>query len=116
MSERGSERIPDWAKRERVSDLAWIQENWHVFFPAAQRVYEQSGRGALVTDTTTLIRHGGGESNPFAYLPAQEIERQEWRDVIRMVRAYDPSWELVCVLLKRGRESAYRIGIPSQEK
>ena len=88
----------------------------HIFCPAAAKGFEESGRGAIVSDTTTLVKHEGGESNPFAYLPASEIEQQEWNDVIRMVKAYEPDWEFVCVLLKQGRESAYRVGVPSEKK
>ncbi len=117
MPERGeSKRIPPWAERERGRDLAWIQENLHIFWPAATKGFETSGRGAIVSDTTTLIKHEGGESNPFAYLPASEIERHRWSDVIRMVKAYEPDWEFVCVLLKQDRESAYRVGVPQQKK
>jgi hypothetical protein len=116
MSERDPKRMPDWAKRERASDLAWLAENMHVFFPAAKHGFEEAGRGAIVADTTTLVEHEGGASNPFAYMPVGEIEEQRWKDVIRMVRAYDPAWELVAVLLKKGRESAYRIGLPGEKK
>jgi hypothetical protein len=116
MPERVPKQIPDWAKRERASDLAWLAENLHVFFPAARAGFEQVGRGAIVTDTTTLVKHSGGESHPFAYMPAEEIYRSEWVDAIRMVKAYDPTWELVAVLLKQGRESVYRLGVPSAKK
>lgn len=108
--------IPDWAKRERASDLTWIQENLHVFFPAAQSEFGKLGRGAIVTDVTTLVSHPAGESHPFFYLPLVGIEEQKWGDAIRMVNAYDPTWELVTVLLKRGRESAYRVGVPALKK
>lgn len=108
--------IPEWAQRERAQDLEWISENLHLFWPAAAQGLAESGRGAIVSDTTTLVKHKNGASHPYFYLPQQEIEQQSWRDVIRMVRTYDPSWELVAVLLKRGRESAYRIGVPSQRK
>jgi len=64
----------------------------------------------------TLVSHPAGESHPFFYLPLVGIEQQKWGDVIRMVKAYDPTWELVTVLLKTGRESAYRIGVPSARK
>jgi hypothetical protein len=116
MPEREPRKIPEWAKRERASDLAWIAENLHVFFPAARAGFEQVGRGAIVTDTTTLVKHERGESHPFAYVPSEEIYKGEWLDAIRMVREYDPSWEFVAVLLKQGRESAYRIGVPAQRK
>ena len=38
--------IPEWAVQERLSDLAWIQENLAVFWPAAQAQYRCEGRGA----------------------------------------------------------------------
>jgi hypothetical protein len=116
MGREEAKSIPPWAARERGRDIAWIQENWHIFWPAAANGFEESGRSAIVTDTTTLVRHGGGESNPFAYLPAEEIYGREWLDAIRMVREYAPRWELVTVLLKGSRESACRIGVPSQKK
>ena len=109
-------QIPEWAKRERNEDLRWIQENLYVFFPAALSEFEKVGRGAIVTDITTLVSHSEGESHPFFYLPLQGIEEQKWGDVIRMVRGYDPTWELVTVLIKQGRESSYRIGIPAMKK
>ena len=107
------QRFPRWAEQECGRDLAWIAENLHVFWPAAQRGFQEAGRGVLVVDTTTLVKHERGESNPFGYLPSGEAEQYEWEDVIRMVRAYDPSWEFVAVLLKGDRESAYRVGVPS---
>lgn len=114
MTER---EIPHWAKRERVGDLAWLGENLHVFWPAAERGFRDSGRGALVVDATTLVSHPKGKSNPFFYLPQAEIKKHDWADAIRMVSAYDPTWELVIVLLKSNdRESIYRIGVPSQRK
>jgi hypothetical protein len=107
--------IPEWAKKERASDMAWIQENLHVFVPAAQQGFADAGRGALVIDTTTLVRHEKGMSHPFVYLPEKAIEEQEtFFDALRMVRAYDPSWEIVSVLLKpQNRVSTYQIGVPS---
>lgn len=107
--------IPNWAKEERERDLAWIGENLHVFWPAAQRGFQESGRGAIVIDTTTLVRHEKGMSNPFIYLAEKAIEEKESLvNALRMVRQYDPSWEFVSVLLKpEGRESTYRIGVPA---
>ena len=101
--------IPDWAAKERASDLAWIKENWHIFWPAAERGYKESGRGAIVVDTTSRPT---GEGNPFIYLPEVEIEKMDDPDALRMVRQYDPTWELVAMLLKsEGRVSTYRVGI-----
>ena len=112
MPARGE--IPDWAKRERARDLRWIQENLHVLWLAARQGFEQSGRGAVVTDTTIApVKHQGGEGHPMYYLPAEQIEQQRWEEVKRLVRGYDPTWEFVAVFLKPGRESAYRIGVPA---
>ena len=106
--------VPDWAKRERVSDLSWIQENLGIFWPAAQRSYAEQGRGALVVDTTSRPT---GEGNPFFYLTEAGIEKLKDADALRMVKGYEPSWELVAMLLKREqRVSTYRIGIPSAPK
>lgn len=115
MSPESRHQIPEWAWKERESDLAWIQENLHVFLPAAQEGFQASGRGAVVIDATTIVRHEAGMSHPFLYLPEKALEEKETLvDALRMVRAYDPAWELVTVLLKpRDRESTYRIGVPS---
>lgn len=65
-------QIPEWARKERASDLAWIKENWHIFWPAAQQGYKESGRDGIVVDTTARPT---GEGNPFAYLPETGIEK-----------------------------------------
>jgi hypothetical protein len=44
--------IPDWASRERESDLAWVQENRELFRAVASLGFEDVGRGAIVVDTT----------------------------------------------------------------
>lgn len=106
--------FPEWAARERAGDLTWIQENLHVFWPAAQRGHQDFGRGALVVDTTSRPT---GAGHPFAYLPEGGIEKMDDQDALRMVRAYDPTWEFVTVLLKsQERVSTYRVGVPSQKK
>ena len=89
----------------------------HVFLLAAQQGFRDAGRGALVIDTTTLVRREKGMSHPFVYLPEKALEEKEsLADALRMARAYDPSWEFVSVLLKpQERESTYRIGVPSQK-
>lgn len=115
MPRRGE--IPEWAAKERESDLAWIGENLHVFLPAAQQGFTVAGRGAIVTDTAILVvQEGGRQSHPFGYIPLPEIEQRQWQDVIRMVKTYEPNWEFVAVLLKGNRESAYRVGVPSARK
>ena len=72
------------------------------------------GRGAIGTDTTTLVPHEGGRSNPFGYFILEEFEKQDRQDAIRLVKGYEPDWEFVCVRLKgAGRECAYRVGVSS---
>jgi hypothetical protein len=125
MPEREVKQIPNWAAQERASDLEWIGENLHLFWPAAEQGFKELGRGAILTDTTTLVLHESGQSHPFFYVSQQQIEEAShgkpgqrenvgvFEDTLRMVRRYDPTWELVAVLLKGGRESAYRIGVPA---
>jgi len=108
--------IPNWAAREREQDLAWIGENTHLLLPAAKLSYEESGRGAVIIDTNRLVERGEHVGHPMFYLSAQEINKNGWLPAIQMVREYDPSWEVVTVLLKKNRESAYRIGVPSAKK
>ena len=99
--------IPDWAQRERTSDLAWINENLHIFWPAAQDQYKEVGRGAIVVNT---LSRPLGTGNPFTYLSQEAVEATCDSDVQGMVREYNPAMELVVVLLKKNnKESAYRL-------
>ncbi len=92
MSRR--KEIPDWARKERVSDWAWIAENMYVLWPAAQKAHQEQGRGALMIETLTVVQHGGGSGNPMYYLTERVIEESErYPDALRMVRAYNPTWE-----------------------
>jgi hypothetical protein len=114
MSERHRQQMPDWARRERAGDMAWIKENVHVFWPAAQRGYAEVGRGALVVDTTSQPVKGAGHL--FGYLPQEAIEQQDDENTQRMVREYDPSAEFVTVLLKtKDRMSSYRVRLAPRE-
>jgi hypothetical protein len=109
MAERSERYIPDWAKKERGGDLAWIHENLHVFWPAAQMGYETVGRGAIVVDTTSRPT---GKGHPFGYLDQAAIEQNGDEDAQRMVREYDPTWEFVATLFKPfDRVSTYRVGV-----
>ena len=100
--------MPDWARRERQSDLNWIQENLDVFEVAAKIAYAGTGRGAIVIDTTVQPLPDSG--NPFAYFSQAQIEEDYDEDIKRMVRKYDPEHEFVLVLLKeKDRTSTYRV-------
>jgi hypothetical protein len=105
--ERHTAHLPEWARRERRADLEWIRENLHVLEPVAHAGYADSGRGAIVIDTTaTPIRAG----HPFGYLPQELFEQGDDEGIKRMVREYDPRQELVLVLIKSdNRTSTYRV-------
>ena len=110
------QRFPRWAEEERAYDLAWIKENWRVFWLASQKGYKEWGRGALVVDTTTVIACEAGTGCPFFYLPQEGVEKGGWEDLVRMVHEYDPRQELVALLLKeKERQSAYRVGMAGQK-
>jgi len=105
--------IPHWAERERLGDLAWIAENLPGFWSTARAAYEAEGRGALVVDMTVRPTGGGF---PFGYVAQEQIRQFGGQDEVRMVAVYDPSWEMVIVLIKpRDRISSYRVGIPGQQ-
>lgn len=105
-------RIPAWAKKERLADMAWIAENSGLFWPAAQQQYREQGKGALVVDTT-IEAPGGG--HPFFYYSKQQIDEMDNEDAQRMVREYDPLCEMVIVLLKsEERVSVYRVQVVSR--
>lgn len=102
--------IPEWAARERQSDLAWIRDNLHVFTPVAEKAFKQHGRGALVVDTTVQPITGGG--HPFGYFPQEQVESYDDEDIKRLVREYNPHTELVVVMLKEeGKMSSYRVRV-----
>ena len=114
MPERNHPPTPEWARRKRASDLAWITENLAVFWPAARQAYVELGRGALVVDTTSQPVEGGG--HPFAYFPQDIIEEQGDEDTRRLVREYDPPTEFIGMLLKsEDRVSSYRLRVVDAE-
>jgi len=112
---QGKEReFPEWAEQERTGDLAWVAENLHVLWPAAQLGYQTVGRGAVVVDTTTRPT---GEGHPFGYFDQEALEQGADTDTQRLVREYDPTWEMVTSLLKtEDRVSSYRVGMLSAEQ
>ena len=111
--ERG--KIPDWARRERLRDFEWIGENLGSFWPLAKEVFKESGRGAIVVDTTSQPT---GEGHPFGYFSQEDLEKFEDEDTDRILQNYDPEKEFVIMLLKSDdRTSTYRIqAIPRREK
>ena len=90
--------IPAWARQERQADLGWIAENLDVFSAIASVAFENSGRGAIVVDTTSQAMPGAG--HPFGYFSQDQIEELGDEDTSRMVTEYEPAQEFVVVLLK----------------
>ena len=112
MGKHPERHIPRWAEQERGNDMTWIKENLHVFWPAARTGYEAVGRGALRVDLTQTFSHPGGISHPFGYLDQGSVDQLGDEDMKRMVKEYDPSWEMVTALFKpNDRISTYRIGV-----
>ena len=100
--------IPAWARQERRRDLEWIDENVEIFWATAIAAYEESGCGAIVVDTTTQPVPDAG--HPFGCLSREELEQDGDEDTKRMLLEYDPSREIVLLLLKpEFRTSSYRI-------
>ncbi len=63
--------FPEWAERERGSDLGWIKASIHVFCPTAQQGWAELGRGAIVVDITL---RPAGAGHPFGYVPQATVE------------------------------------------
>ena len=116
--ERRRRHIPEWAQRERMADLAWVAENLHILWPAAEAGYRGLGRGALVVDTISQPEPDKG--NPFGYFSQEQLmeffgKDAFWLELERLLSQHDPTWEFVALLLKEQRESVYRIGVPGQQ-
>ena len=58
MRPEHNNHIPDWAQRERWTDLAWINDNLPAFTSAARIAYEHLGRGASVIAQRHRILRG----------------------------------------------------------
>ena len=53
-----------------------------------------------------------GEGHPFGYFLQEMVQQTDDEDTQRTVREYDPSWEIVTMLLKpHERTSTYRVGV-----
>jgi hypothetical protein len=64
------------------------------------------------TPTTTPTDAG----HLFGYVSEVQIRQLGATDEIRMMAAYDPSWEMIIILLKpKDRMSSYRVGIPGEQ-
>jgi hypothetical protein len=101
--------LPEWALRERQTDMAWIRENLPTFWSTARTGYDAWGRGAIVVN---IAPRPPGEGYPYGYALQTELDLGENERVKQMVRDYNPQQELVVVLLKsEERNSTYRIWV-----
>lgn len=100
--------VPEWAQKERLSDQLWLQDNFHILWPAAKTAFNDFGRGAIVVDTISQPIPGAG--HPFGYFSREQLEEYDDEDTKRMVREYKPKSEFVILLLKAENcNSTYRI-------
>ncbi len=95
-------------EKDRAADIAWIQENMHLFWPTAQEQYQTHGRGALVVDTTVRPT---GAGHPTYYYPQAMVEEVGHNNATRMVRTYDPQTEIVFMLMKSEGFSVYQVRV-----
>jgi hypothetical protein len=102
------QNMPEWARRERQRDLAWLDENIELFYFAAAAAHEGAGRGAIVVDVTS--RPVPGLGHPFGYVIQEEIELAGDEEAKRLVGEYEPATDFVVMLLKHhNRISTYRL-------
>ena len=80
---------------DKAADLKLIADNWGVLLPAAERAFEEHGRGMLLVNTTR-IENGG---YPFQYVRMAALPGDN-SDCDRMVRTYDPEKEIIISLVR----------------
>jgi len=97
---------------DQASNLKLIADNWEVLLPAAERAFEEHGRGTLLVDTTRIENDG----YPFQYVGLTFLPNDD-ADCGRMVRTYDPEKEIVVSLFRSdGRVYSYLLGRPGKTK
>jgi hypothetical protein len=94
------------------SNLKLIADNWDILLPAAERAFEEHGRGTILVDTTR-IENGG---YPFQYIKLTALPNDD-ADCGRMVRTYDPEKAIIVSLFRAdGRVYSYQLGRPGDTK
>ncbi len=99
----------------------------YLFDPLARDGFASLGRGAIVVNLAELIfRKNYEEGHPFNYRSLSHLadwfDTEEFTQTSQPVRVqemlfeYDPSMEMVVVLVKDLRGSAYRMLLPSEEE
>lgn len=111
---------------EASYDARWIGENIYLFDPLARQGFAALGRGAIVANVGELIRRiHYEEGHPFNYRTA---ERGDWLESVELndmsqvgsvpdlLKTYDPQNEMVVVLAKDFRGSAYRVRLLAEDE
>lgn len=114
-------------EREVAYDLRWVGENMYLFDPLARDGFATLGRGAIIVNPAELIRKKNyEEGHPFNYRSVTQLA--EWSNtdeftqmsqrmrVQEMLAEYDPSQEMVVVLVKDWRGSAYHLPLLREEE
>jgi hypothetical protein len=97
---------------DKAADLKLIAENWSVLLQAAERSFEEHGRGMLLVDTTR-VENGG---YPFQYVRMAALPAGN-SDCERMVRTYDPEKEIIISLFRAdGQVYSYEFGRPGENR
>lgn len=97
---------------DKASNLKLIADNWEVLLPAAERGFEEHGRGTILADTTRTENNG----HPIRYVSLAALPNDD-SDCGRMMRNYDPQREIVVSLFRPdGLVYSYKFGRPGQTK
>lgn len=114
MERNGKPPEPEEIAAERRQDLEWIGEHLLLLQVIAQTGFLDWGRGAVGIDKVTKIEEYPG--HPFNYLPEQIVYEFLDNHTHKMVKEYDPAWEMVTILFKEDAKlSSYRLGVPYQK-
>jgi hypothetical protein len=96
-----TQRQPSSAEaQETTRELAWLEENLTIFWPAAHFGYDQQGRGAIIIDATSEPL---GDDTRFHYADQALIETGEdeaSHRLVQLVSEYDPERQFLAVIIR----------------
>jgi hypothetical protein len=100
-------------------DESFMEEYGHVLWPAAKIGFEQSGRGALMVDTTVHKQAQAPDSaNPFirfGYMCFESVKNLDDQNLTLQVLTYDPRTEFVAVLVRPDATTSYLVGVLAEK-
>ncbi len=100
---------PKDIEQERRSDLDWVGRHWRSLWFAAQRGFNEFGRGAVETDRLDPEPDLG---NPIKFLPENFIEKDGvLLTAAAIVRRYDPTRQFAIIVRHGKHISSYLIGV-----